>query len=152
MEKLNGLDEDIMEETEEKGSEKVSSFEEEKKKRKPFHYWTVNGVDHKMKLTTAMVTKLENKYRRNLMNLVMGDEIPPLSIMLTVAQAAIAPWEHKVSYEKVQGLFDSWLDDGGDQLKFYSRIIIPTMAVSGFFTQDQAESIMKSWEMEMDLM
>lgn len=151
MEKLNGLDDEIMEEAIDT-SEKVASFEEEKKKRKPFHYWTVNGVDHKMKLNTAMVVKLENKYRRNIMNIIMGDELPPLSIMLTMAQAAISPWEHKVSYDKIQGWFDAWMAEGGSQTKFYSDIIIPTLAVSGFFTPEQAASIMKSLETDIDLM
>ena len=63
MERLEGLDEEFQKEE----TEKVTSIEETKKKRPPFHYWEVAGVQHKMKLNTGMITKLENKYRTNIM-------------------------------------------------------------------------------------
>lgn len=142
MEKLNGLD-DVIEENE----SKVVSFEKPKQSRQPFHFWEVDGVSHKMKLKTGMISKLENKYRRNLLNIVSDDGIPPLSVMLTVAQAAISPWEHGTTYETVEELYDTWLEkDGGSQTDFLSKVIIPTMAVSGFFTPQQATSIMKGLE------
>lgn len=151
MERLEGLDAEIEKEESEKES-KITSMEEVKRKRKPFHFWEVNGTDHKMKLTTGMITKLENKYRTNLMSLVLDSGMPPLSVMLTVAQAAIAPWEHGTTYDRVAGMYDSWLEDGGSQMEFYSKIILPTMAVSGFFTAAQAESILKDLEEAESLM
>ena len=42
MERLEGLDEEFQKEE----TEKVTSIEETKKKRPPFHYWEVAG-DHK---------------------------------------------------------------------------------------------------------
>lgn len=79
MERLEGLDEEFQKEE----TEKVTSIEEAKKKRPPFHYWEVAGVQHKMKLNTGMITKLENKYRTNIMTLVTANDIPPLGVMLT---------------------------------------------------------------------
>lgn len=149
MERLEGLDTEINQENE----EKVTSFEEAKKSRKAFHFWPVAGTEHKMKLNTSMITVLENKYRKNIMNVITGGDIPPLSVMLTVAQAAISPWEHGITYEKVKKMFDVWLEkDEGSQMKFYTDVILPTMAVSGFFTPEQAESIMNSLEESKDLM
>lgn len=145
MEKLEGLDEELQQK-EEKEESGILSFEKVKKERRPFHYWTVGGVEHKMKLTTAMITKLENKYRTNVMGLIMTEEVPPLSVMLTVAQAAIAPWEHGTSIERIYGLYDRWLEEGGSQSEFLFKIMLPTLAVSGFFTPTQAESVMKSLE------
>ena len=66
---LDGLDAELQQEDTSRESN-ITSFEEAKKKRKPFHYWTVDGVDHKMKLTTDMILMLENKYRVNVMSLV----------------------------------------------------------------------------------
>ena len=136
---LGGIDEEIKNEEVEK-DEAV-----EKKKKKPFHYWMANGEEYKLKLTTSMIEKLENKYRTNVMNLVITDDIPPLTVMLTIAQAAIAPWQHKVGYEKVKEIYENWKEnDGGNQMKFYTDVIMPTMAVSGFFTDEQAEVMMKN--------
>lgn len=141
MERLEGLDEEIRREEAEEN--KVTCLEDVKKKRKPFHYWEVGGVDHKMKLTTRMITKLENKYRTNVMNLVTANDIPPLSVMLTIAQAAIEPWEHGTSYDKVSGMYDKWMEEGGNQTDFITKVIMPTMAVSGFFTEAMTESLLK---------
>lgn len=134
MENIGGLEE--MNETTE---EKVVNMEE--KKRPPFHYWTVGGREYRLKLKAATINKLENKYRQNLMNMI--DEIPPLSVMLTIIQAAMEPWEHGLSYPKVQNLYDSWTEEGGNQMDLFTKVIIPTMAVSGFFTPEQADLIVE---------
>lgn len=145
-----GLDNDI-EKEETKKENNITSIDEAKKKRKPFHYWTVGGVDYKMKLNTSMVTKLESKYGTNIMNLIISDNIPSLSVMLTVAQAAIAPWNHGCSIEKAQAIYDQWIEEGGSQTDFMSKVIIPTLAVSGFFTTAQTESLMARME-ESDIL
>jgi len=148
MGKLEGLDEEITEASAET-EEKITSFEDAKKKRKPFHFWEVGSVSHKLKLTTGMIVKLENKYRTNIMNLVTADGIPTLSVMLTIIQAAMSPWEHGINFNKVQGIYTKWEEDGGSQMDLYKDVIMPTMAVSGFFTETQAISIMESVK-EMD--
>jgi hypothetical protein len=146
MERLEGLDEEL--EQEETGSPaKIESFEEAKQKRKPFHYWTVDGEDHKMKLTTGMSIKLENKYKMSIIGLVTASDIPPLSVMLTIAQAALVPWEHNISLDYVMKLYDKWLEeDEGSQTEFFSKVILPTLAVSGFFPKKMENSLMKALE------
>ena len=134
MENIGGLEE--MNETTE---EKVVNMEA--KKRSPFHYWTGGGREYRLKLKATPINKLENKYRQNLMNMI--DEIPPLSVMLTIIQAAMEPWEHGLSYPKVQNLYDSWTEEGGNQMDLFTKVIIPTMAVSGFFTPEQADLIVE---------
>lgn len=149
MQDLGGLDD--VRELEAK-DEKVVSEERFEKKRKAFHYWEVNGNAYKLKLQTGMISKLENKYRRNLLNIVSDDGIPPLTVMLTIIQAALTPWEHGISYQKVGELYDIWVEkDGGSQATLLSHVIIPTMAVSGFFTPAQAESIVMSLKESMEL-
>lgn len=150
MDELKGFDAEL--EQEEIKSETVVSFEEAKKKRKPFYYWTVAGVDHKMKLTTGWIEKLEAKYKTNILNLVMVDDIPPLSVMLTIIQAALIPWEHGTKMEKVHSLYESWLEEGGSQSELLAKVVFPTLAVSGFFTAAQAETMTKILEESADLM
>ena len=141
MESLGGLN-DVSEKDEMK-DEKVVNLDEEKKKRKPFWYWTVKGRDYRLKLKASTIGKLENKYRTNIMTLVTANDIPPLGVMLTIAQAAIEPWEHGTTFDKVTKLYDKWLEEGGNQFDFMAKVIMPTMAVSGFFTPAMAESLMK---------
>lgn len=139
MENLGGLDEVKVKEN--KTEETVVSLEEKKAKRKPFHYWEVNSRQFRLKLKASTVGKLENKYHQNIMNML--DDIPPLSVMLTIIQAAMEPWEHGMTYLKVQDLYDSWTEEGGNQSDLYTKVILPTLSVSGFFTADQAETLME---------
>lgn len=143
-----GLDEELEVEGKEDG---IASFEEEKKKRRMFHFWEVGGVQYKLKLNTSMINALENKYKTNLMNIVASDELPSLSIMLTIIQGAMSPWNHKVDFKTVQKMYDQWTENGGNQIELYSKVLMPTLAVSGFFTESQAKTIMESLE-EMDLL
>lgn len=136
-------------EVEETKEEKVKDFQKEKEKRVPFHTWEVGGEEHKMKLTTAMIGKLENKYRCNVTELIFTDGMPMLSVLITVAQAAISPWEHGTSYEKVMGYFDEYVAEGGSQQEFLKDVIVPTMAVSGFFTK-KAEAELMDHMIELD--
>ena len=147
---LGGLDE-IQETKEEKNN--MVSLDDHKKKRSAFFYWEVNGTSHKMKLQTGMIGKLENKYQRNLLNIISDEGIPPLSVMLTIAQAALAPWEHGLSYKDIEKMYDAWVEyDEGSQSEFLANVIIPTMAVSGFFTPEQADSIMSSMKEATELL
>ena len=56
MESLGGLN-DVSEKDEMK-EEKVVNLDEEKKKRKPFWYWTVKGRDYRLKLKASTIGKL----------------------------------------------------------------------------------------------
>lgn len=120
---------------------KTVSLDEARKKRRAFHYWTVNGRDYRLKLKASAVGKLETKYRKNITSLV--EELPPLSIMLTILLAAMEPWEHGMDYTDIQKLYDVWTEEGGNQIDLYSKVVIPTLAVSGFFTAKQAAAILE---------
>ena len=124
--------------------EKVVSLEEQKNKRKPFAYWNVGGRSFKLKLKASGIGRLENKYRQNLMN--MNDDIPPLSVMLTIIQEAMSPWEHGVDYQDVQKLYDAWIEEGNSQFELYQKILIPIMVVSGFLPEKMASAMMEEIE------
>ena len=96
---------------ENEAEKKVETVEELKKRRKAFAYWTVGGEDYKLKLTTQQICKLEEKFRCNLVTLIMqSGGLPQLGIMLTVIQAAMTPWKHGVKYKDVQALYDQYAD------------------------------------------
>lgn len=125
-----GLDEEVKE-------EKVVNLEE-KKKRRPFAHWTVGGVEHKLKLTTAVICQLEDKYKRNLLDLLFSSgSVPPLAVMLTITQGAMKTWEHGVKYADVQQMFDLYCEEGGTQMTFMTDVLMEIYKVSGFFSEEQ---------------
>lgn len=112
-----------------------------KVKRAPFVVWRVGDTDYRLKLTAADISKLEQRYRRNLLMYLMDDGIPAVADMLTVIQAAMRSYEHGMTFLKVQNLFDEYVSEGGDQNALLADVLMPLLSVSGFFTQSQAEML-----------
>ena len=140
---LGGLDEEKNVSEEETNKTEVN----EEKKRKAFCYWTVDGRDYRLKLKASNIEKLENKYKCNIRHVV--DDMPALAVMLTIVQAAMLPWEHGVKYDDILKLFDKYVDDGGSQIDLYKNVVIPTLAVSGFFTPKMAAEILEATDEEL---
>lgn len=133
-----GFDDEMKDEKQSADADNVVHLEE-KKKRKPFAYWTVGGRDYKLKLNTSTIVKLEEKFKRNLLDLLNG--VPPLAVMLTITQAAMKEWEHGIKYADVQRLFDQYCDEGGTQLTFMTDVLMEIYKVSGFFSESQSEAM-----------
>lgn len=129
-----GLDEELT--AEEIG---IDSPKEEKMKRKPYSTWNTGAKEFKLKLTASAISKIEEKYRKNLLVLIMDDGLPPVSTMLTVIQASMLKFHHGMTFIKVQDAYDEYVDNGGDQTKLFSEVIMPLLGVSGFFSQNQME-------------
>ena len=142
MESLSGFDE-----VKEDEAKKTEDSEEKKEVRKPYAVWEiVEGKELHLKLTTSAICKLEDKYRRNLLQVITSDDIPPLAIMLTIIQADAQKYNHKTDFKKVQNLYDEYVENGGSQIKLLSSVIMPILSVSGFFTQNQMEEIQEKME------
>lgn len=122
----------------------------EKKKRAPFAYWTVNGQEHKLKLPTAVICQLEDKFKCNLLNLLDG--MPPLAVMLTIIQGAMKTWEHGIKYADVQAMFDAYCEEGGTQLTLMTDVLMPIYGVSGFFSADQLTAMDQKLEEVKEVM
>ena len=149
---MNGIDEELgfgeKKEEPQDQQQKVVNIEDATK-RKPFHYWKVGGEEIRLKLKASMIIRVEDKLGKNIMGILTDADsgVPKLSDMLTVIQAAAAPWEHKLSFTRVQELYDKWVDeDDGDQMKFMSQIFMPTLVVSGFFTKKQGTEVLQAME------
>lgn len=105
-------------------------------KRKPFALWEVGGKSYKLKLRTNAIVELETKYKTNLMNIIGTGQggMPALSVMLDVAHAAMKEWQHGITKNEVQNLFERYVNEGGSQLSFYMSVYMEIFAVSGFFS------------------
>lgn len=142
---LDEMEQDLFEENKTKDSDKVLKLEE-RKKRRPWHEWTINGREYRLVLTTQAIMKVEAKYRTNIVNLVAANGIPQLSVMLTIIQAAMLKHQHGMKSNKVIELYEQYVSEGGSQVALLNEVIMPTMTVSGFFTEDQSEVMTANME------
>lgn len=150
---MYGFDEEMENGIQKKQEEEKVVELDERKKRKPFAVWTVGGRDYKLKLMTSEIVKLEEKFKRNLLDVLYSSgSIPPLAMMLTITQAAMKKWEHGVKYEDVQRLFDQYCDEGGTQLTFMTDVLMEIYKVSGFFSESQAAVMDEKMEEAREMM
>lgn len=108
-------------------------------KRIPWATWEVDGNEYKLKLTVGAITKLEEKFKTNLINIMDG--VPALKIMLTVTHAAMQKFHHGIKYKEVEDLFEKYIDEGGSQTEFLTDVFMPIYQASGFFSGSMAETV-----------
>ncbi len=119
--------------------EEFSAPERPLVKRPMFAYWEVGGNRYRLKLKTAGIQAIEQKYKQNLM--IFLDSMPSLSLMLEVVHAAMQPWHKGVTIKHVQALYDKYTDDGGDHISFWRDVFIEVYKASGFFTQEMLQDL-----------
>ncbi len=131
----------------EKGEDQAQNTEQEKvvqmPERQSFQVWQVGGESYRLKLDTAGISELEQRYKTNLMN-VMGTGnggMPALSVMLDVTHAAMKKYHHGIKRDQLNTLFDKYIDEGGSQLNFYTEVYMGIFTVSGFFSTSLANQV-----------
>lgn len=114
--------------------------------RKQFAIWQVGDEEFKLKLKTSTLCDLEEKLGTSLMNVLGNGNMPALKIMLTITHYAIKDYNANIKFKDVQDLFDKYLDGGGSQLEFFTKVLMDVYKVSGFFTEAQAEMVEEKQE------
>lgn len=110
--------------------------------RKPFVIWKVGNEEYKLKLQSASICEAEESMGSSLIAFI-GSEIgmPKLKDMLTITHFAMKNWNHNMKLEDVYSLYDTYIEEGGSQLKFYTEIFMMIFQVSGFFSQAQSKAL-----------
>lgn len=108
-------------------------------KRPAFAYWEVGGKKYRLKLKTAGIQAIEQKYKKNMMMFL--DTMPALSFMLEVVHEAMVPWHKGVKMNHIQALYDKYTEDGGDHISFWRDIFLEVYKASGFFTQEMLQNM-----------
>lgn len=109
----------------------------------PYAVWQVSeDKELKLRLTSLQATKVEEKIGVNLLKVLMPAEgesfaLPPLKVMLLLTHGALQKYEHGISFEDVSDLYDSYVDNGGDQAAFMADVVLPMLQVSGFMPREE---------------
>lgn len=98
--------------------------------------WTVNGRDHKMKLSTLAITRLENRLNTNLLNVLNERQgLPKLGNMLQIVCEGMKAYDKGMTIEKTVSLFDKYVEEGNCQTDFAYGPFIDLYKASGFFPE-----------------
>ncbi len=113
-------------------------MENQENKTCGFAFWNVKGEAYRCKLKTVGIAELEDRYKKSLLAIISGS-MPPLSTMLDIMHTAIKPWHHGIRLSDVYDMFDSYVEEGGSQIEFYTGPFMKMCRVSGFFPKKKAE-------------
>lgn len=127
-----------------------TGFDEEAKtekaevvKPRPYLVWKVNDKEYKLKLTTSVITKLEEQFDTTLTNAVLDDGIPSMRTVVSILQGAMIKFQHGVKSSEVADLVDEYIESGKTLMDLLGDVIYPLMQDAGFFTSAMMAEIKK---------
>lgn len=111
-------------------------------KNLPYFVWSVGGRDYKLRLTAGAIVEVEQKIGSVYKLFGAFNEgdamgtVPELQVMLLVVQKAMTKYEHGFQLQNVYDLYDEYVDEGGNQVAFFSDVFMGVFQASGFFPKD----------------
>ena len=109
--------------------------------RRPWLDWSVGGTEYHLKLTTSIIRKMEQQFKKSLLDAVLSEGIPPVSTVIIMLQGALQKYHHGITSEKVEVLMDTYLDEGGTLITLLQNVIYPLMHDAGFLTDAMLATI-----------
>lgn len=113
---------------------------------KQFAIWEVGEESYKLKLKASATIELEEKLGCSLLNILMSGTMPSLRDMLLITHSAIKGYNSNIKFEDAKNMFDSYVDEGGDQTTFFTKVVMEVFKVSGFFPREKVEEMEKQLE------
>lgn len=132
--KTNFLDEEMVEAEADVPTEKT---------RKPYVEWCVREKVYKLKLTTGVIRRLEQGWKKSLLSAVLDEGIPSVDVLSTLLQGALQKFHHGIKSMAVDEMLDEYFDAGGTQIDLLRDVVYPLMHDAGFFTQAQMDLLTK---------
>ena len=108
---------------------------------RPFVVWTVDGQDFRLKLTTAWIQKLEQQFKKPLMQAVTDDGIPATSVIVPILQAALQKYNHGIKSNTVNDMLVRYIEGGKNIYDLLNEAIYPLMFDAGFFTKTMLDTM-----------
>lgn len=91
----------------------------------------------KCRLGSQQIVDLEKKLGgKNVLKVLMDDEVPSLTMVLTVLHASLQQLEHGYTMQEVYNLYDNFIEDGGVYTDLIPKLI-EILEVSGFFKKPE---------------
>ena len=101
--------------------------------------FTAGGKEYKLRMNIRNTVALEKLLGCNpLMIFGTGDRIPTITEMINVLHFSLQQYQHGITLNDTQDIFEAWLEDGNTPTDFI-QVIIDIYKVSGIISNDKAE-------------
>lgn len=103
------------------------------------HIIEMAGQELKCRLTTQNIITLERKIGgRNILKVLMDDQIMSVDIALSTLHASLQEMEHGYTMDKVYKLYDGYVESGKTYMDLIPELL-SILEVSGFFSKPPQE-------------
>lgn len=110
-------------------------------KKTPWFTWKVGDKEYNLVLRNKDIIRVEQKLGKNLL-VVLEPGLPPLYEMLTIIQGAMAAYNHGITFDKLlDEIYPEYCKNGKGQTDLLTDVVFPIYEVSGFFTEEQMNSL-----------
>lgn len=101
--------------------------------------FTAGGKEYKLRMNIRNTVALEKILGCNpLMIFGTGDRIPTITEMINILHFSLQQYQHNITLNDTQDIFEAWLEDGNTPTDFI-QVIIDIYKVSGIIANDKAE-------------
>lgn len=101
--------------------------------------FTAGGKEYKLRMNIRNTVALEKLLGCNpLMIFGTGDRIPTITEMINVLHFSLQQYQHGITLNDTQDIFEAWLEDGNTPTDFI-QVIIDIYKVSGIIANDKTE-------------
>lgn len=101
--------------------------------------FTAGGKEYKLRMNIRNTVALEKILGCNpLMIFGTGDRIPTITEMINILHFSLQQYQHGITLNDTQDIFEAWLEDGNTPTDFI-QVIIDIYKVSGIISNDKAE-------------
>jgi len=118
--------------------------ETEEVKARPWVDWKVGNEAYKLKLTSAVITRLEKAFGQSILEAVIDKGIPEVGTVIAILQGAMQKYQHGIKSDKVCDIYDEYIAEGHTQIDLLQETIYPLMYDAGFFTAAQFDLMTKT--------
>ena len=103
---------------------------------KAYHAIVIGGDEYKLRLTSSAIKSIEKKLGKPLFTALDNIQDNLLDTITAILWGAAQPFNANLSYEKAEGLFDQYIEDGHD-VEDLMQEILALFAASGFLKRGQ---------------
>ena len=101
--------------------------------------FTAGGKEYKLRMNIRNTVALEKILGCNpIMIFGTGDRIPTITEMINILHFSLQQYQHGITLNDTQDIFEAWLEDGNTPTDFI-QVIIDIYKVSGIIANDKAE-------------
>lgn len=103
--------------------------------------FTAGNKEYKLRLNTRNLVSLEKTIGCNPISIFnQGDGIPTVTTMVAILHASLQQYQHKITVDDAYNIFDEWIADGNDVVKFVN-VILDIYKTSGIVPETTDEEI-----------